>query len=239
MFRVIDLFVQNQFLVMKLPLILINFKCYEAGTGENALKLAKICESVSKKYDKNIAIAPQFTDILLISREVSIPIFSQHIDPIEPGAFTGHVSPSSIKKAGVIGTLINHSERKLTLEEIDKRVKIAKKYGLITVCCSGDIEESKTIAKFNPDFIAYEPPELIGTGISVSQTKPEVVTKTINEIKKINSNIEVLCGAGITNGGDVKKALELGTVGVLVASGVVKAENPENVLVDFVESVKQ
>ena len=224
---------------MELPLILINFKCYGKGTGSNALRLARICESVSKKYDKNIVIAPQFTDVYLISQEVNVPIFSQHIDSIEPGAFTGHVSPSSIKKAGAIGTLINHSERKLTLEEIDKRVKIAKKYGLITICCSRDVEESKDIAKFDPDFIAYEPPELIGTGISVSQTKPEVVTETVNEIKKINPNIKVLCGAGITNGGDIKKALKLGTVGVLVASGVVKAENPENVLVDFVESIKQ
>jgi len=223
---------------MKLPLILINFKCYEVGTGKKALKLAKICESVSKKYKKNIAIAPQFTDICLISKDVDIPIFSQHIDPIEPGAFTGHVSPLSVKNAGAIGTLINHSERKLTLEEIDKRVNVAKKYNLISVCCSGDIGESKEIAKFAPDFIAYEPPELIGTGVSVSQTKPEVVTKTVDVVKKINPDIKVLCGAGITNGEDVKKAIELGTVGVLLASGFVKAANPKEVLVDIVKSVK-
>jgi len=223
---------------MRLPLILINFKCYEAGTGKNALKLARICESVSKKYKKNIAIAPQFTDVYLISREVDIPIFSQHIDPIEAGAFTGHVSPSSIKEAGAVGTLINHSERKLIIGKIEKCVNIAKKYGLVTVCCSRDVKESKDIAKFNPDFIAYEPPELIGTGISVSQTKPEVVTETVNEIKKINPNIKVLCGAGITKGEDVKEALELGTVGVLLASGVVKADNPEDVLVDLAEAIK-
>jgi triosephosphate isomerase len=223
---------------MKLPLIVINFKCYEAGTGSNALKLAKICDFVSKEHGVEIAIAPQFTDIYRISQEVDIPILSQHLDPIEPGAFTGHISARSIKEVGVVGTLINHSERRLKLDEIEKCVSIAKKYRLVTICCSSDVDESKKITNFSPDFIAYEPPELIGTGISVSQTKPEVVVQTVNEVKRINPIVEVLCGAGITDGEDVKKALELGTVGILVASGVVKAEDPEKVLVEFVEAIK-
>lgn len=217
-------------------MILINFKCYEAGTGKKALSLAKICEAVSKKYGINISVAPQFIDILPITKEVDIPVFSQHIDAIEPGSHTGHILPLSVKETGTVGTLINHSERKLPLEEIKKRVEIAKKYGLITVCCSGDIKESKKIAEFGPDFIAYEPPELIGTGIPVSKTKPEVVTKTVNVVKEVNSNIQILCGAGITNGEDVKKAIELGTVGVLVASGVVKAKNPQEVLEEMAKS---
>lgn len=221
---------------MKLPLILINFKCYDAGTGKKAVRLAKICEAVSKKYDTNISISPQFIDICPILKEVDISIFCQHIDPIEPGSHTGHILPLSAKEAGVVGTLINHSERKLSLEEIKKRVEIGKKYNLITICCSGDIEESKKIAEFAPDFIAYEPPELIGTGIPVSKTKPEVVTNTVNVVKKINPNIEVLCGAGITNGEDVKKAIELGTVGVLAASGIVKAKDPQAILEEMAKS---
>jgi triosephosphate isomerase len=223
---------------MKTPLIIVNFKCYEEGTGENALKLAKICESVSKEYKINIAVAPQFTDINLISKKVNIPILSQHLDPIKPGAFTGHVSALALKQSGAAGTLINHSERKLSLDKISECIKTAKGYGLTTVCCSADVNESKEVAKFTPDFIAYEPPELIGTGVSVSQTKPEVVTQTVDAIKKINPNIKVLCGAGITKGEDVKKALELGTVGVLLASGVVKAKDPKKVLIDFAESIK-
>jgi len=223
---------------MKTPLIIVNFKCYEESTGENALKLAKICESVSKEYKINIAVVPQFTDIDLISKNVDIHVLSQHLDPIKPGAFTGHVSGLALKKAGAVGTLINHSERKLELNKLRECIKIAKDYGLISVCCSASVDESKKIAELNPDFIAYEPPELIGTGISVSQTRPEVVTETVKEIKKINPNIKVLCGAGITKGEDVKKALELGTVGVLLASGVVKAANPKNVLIDFAKSIK-
>jgi len=223
---------------MKTPLIIVNLKCYEEGTGNNALKLAKICESVSKEYKINIAVAPQFTDIHLISKKVDIPILSQHLDSIKPGAFTGHISALALKQSGAIGSLINHSERKLNLDKIRECIKTAKDYDLLSVCCSADVNESIEIAKFNPDFIAYEPPELIGTGISVSQTKPEVVTKTVNEVKQVNPKIKVLCGAGITKGEDVKKALELGTVGVLLASGVVKAVNPKNVLIDFAKSIK-
>jgi triosephosphate isomerase len=223
---------------MKIPLIIVNFKCYEEGTGKNALRLAKICESVSKKYKINIAVAPQFTDINLISKKVDIPVLSQHLDPIKSGASTGHVSALALKEAGAVGSLINHSERRLELNKIRECIHAAKDYKLITVCCSANVNESKEIAKFAPDFIAYEPPSLIGTGISVSQTKPEVVTKTVDIIKKINPQIKVLCGAGITNGEDVRKALELGTVGVLVASGIIKAKGPKKVLIEFVESIK-
>lgn len=223
---------------MKTPLIIVNLKCYEEGTGKNALKLAKVCESVSKEYKINIAIVPQFTDIYLISKKVDIPILSQHLDPIKPGAFTGHVSALALKEAGAVGTLINHSERKLGIDKIKECIKIAKDYSLISICCSASVDKCIEIAKLNPDFIAYEPPELIGTGISVSQTKPEVVTETVNEVKRVNSNIKVLCGAGITKGEDVKKALELGTVGVLLASGVVKAKNPKNVLIEFAKSIR-
>lgn len=223
---------------MNTPLIIINFKCYEETTGEKALKLAKMCESVSKEYKINIAVAPQFTDIILITKKVKIPVLAQHLDPIKPGAFTGHVSALALKEAGVIGTLINHSERKLDLDKIRECVQKTKEYGLISVCCSANVNESIEIAKFNPDFIAYEPPELIGSGISVSQTKPEVVTETVNKVKEVNPNIKVLCGAGITKGEDVKKALELGTVGVLLASGVVKAAKPKDVLIDFAKYIK-
>jgi triosephosphate isomerase len=223
---------------MKLPIILVNFKCYEEATGERAFKLAKTCEFVSFEYGINISVVPQFADIRTIADEIEIPVFSQHIDPIDFGAFTGHVTALSVKEVGAIGTLINHSERRLDLEKIKKCIELAKKYGLISVCCSASVDESKDITKFNPDFIAYEPPELIGTGIPVSQTKPEVVKKIVDEIKIINPGIKILCGAGISKGEDVKRALELGTVGVIPASGVVKAANPEDVLVDFAEAIK-
>lgn len=228
---------KNNFLGMKLPIILVNFKCYEESVGERAFKLAKTCEFISLEYGINISIAPQFVDIKTIVEEIEIPVFSQHMDPIEFGACTGHVVPLSLKEAGAIGSIINHSERRLDMERVKKCVELTKKYDLISVCCSASVNESEEIAKFNPNFIAFECPELIGTGIPVSQVKPEVITKCLNEIKKINPKINVLCGAGIKKGKDAKKALELGTVGIILSSGVVKAANPEDILVDLAESI--
>ena len=220
---------------MKLPLILINFKCYK--TGVEALKLAKSCDLISKKYEIKIAVAPQFVDIYRISKEIEIPVFSQHVDPIEVGAFTGHVSIRAIKEAGAIGTLINHSERRLGLDEIEKCVNVAKKYGLRTACCSRDLRESEKIAHFDPDFIAYEDPALIGTGRPISKEKPETVREFVETVKNINPNIIPLCGAGISSGEDVKIALDLGCKGVLIASAVVKAEYPEKVLESIAKSL--
>jgi len=223
---------------MKLPLILINFKTYLEATGKNAVKLAKICEEVAKQYNVNIAVAPAIHDLTEVISEVNIPVFSQHIDPIERnGKHTGHILAENVKRIGVVGTLLNHSERRLSLPEIEECVKIAKRFDLITVCCSENTEQAKEIAKFSPDFIAIEPPELIGTGIPVSKAKPEVVRDTVRIINEINPRIKVLCGAGISSGEDVKKALELGTVGVLVASKVVKAEDPRAVLEDMAKAV--
>jgi len=224
---------------MELPLILVNLKAYLEGTGKKALKLARICKLVSKDYEVNIAVAPQYTDIQQIAKEVKIKIFAQYIDSIKPGAFTGHVSALAIKEAGAIGTLINHSEKKLSLKEIKKCVEMARKNDLISIVCSDSLMKSKDIANLDPDFIAYEPPELIGTGVSVSKTKPQVVTEIVNLIERINSGIKVLCGAGITSGEDVRKALELGTEGVLVASAVVKAKNPKKVLVEFAKATQE
>jgi triosephosphate isomerase len=224
---------------MKLPLILINFKTYLESLGENAIKLAKICESISKEQEVNISIAPEFFDLSKVISEVKIPVFAQHIDPIERGEkYTGHVVAENLKKIGATGTLINHSEKRLELKEIEKCVEVAKKSGLIPICCSESPAKSREIAKFGPDFIAIEPPELIGSGIAVSEAKPEVVSRGVEVIHEINKNIKVLCGAGISKGEDVKKALELGTVGVLVASAVVKARNPGDILEEMAKVKK-
>lgn len=222
---------------MKLPLILINFKCYKEATGKNALKLAKTCEKVEKEYGINIGVAPQFTDLYQISKKVKIPVFAQHADAIEYGAFTGHVSPLALKELGIKGSLINHSEKKLSLKEIKDCIEIMKKHKLISVVCADSLMRGKEIARFSPDFIAYEDPFLIGTGQAISKVKPDSVKNFVESIKKINPRVKVLCGAGITSGEDVKKALELGTKGVLVASGVVKAKDPRKVLEDFAKSI--
>lgn len=222
------------------PSIIINFKAYEESTASKAVELAKSCETVAKRYQLNIFVAPQYSDIVRVSQNVEkIKVIAQHIDPFSPGPYTGHVTALSVKEAGAVGTLINHSERKLQIKDIEACILLSRKYGLLSICCAEDIRTSQNILELNPDYLAYEPPELIGSGISVSKVKPEVVSSVVDLAGKINPRTRVLCGAGIVDGEDVRKALDLGTTGVLVASSVVKAKNPIGILVEFAESVSK
>ncbi|KYH37631.1 MAG: triosephosphate isomerase [Candidatus Bathyarchaeota archaeon B24] len=221
---------------IKYPVIIVNFKIYIQSVGRKGLELAKIAEKVSKETGVCIGVAPQTPDIRLIAENTEIPVFAQHIDPLPPGRGTGAVLPEAVKEAGAIGTLINHSEKRLRLADIDECVKRAREVGLISLVCTNTPEVTYATAALGPDIIAYEPPELIGTGIPVSKAKPEAVTAALELVRKINPGLPVLCGAGITTGEDVKKALELGTRGVLLASGVVKAKDPYKVLLDMANS---
>lgn len=222
---------------IKTPIILVNFKTYAEATGEKAIKLAEMAEKASVETGVCIGVAPQFSDIAIIAKKVSIPVFAQHIDPIKYGSFTGHVLPESIKCAGAIGTLINHSERRLKLADIDATITRAREVGLISVVCTNNTSVSASAAALKPNMIAVEPPELIGTGIPVSKAKPEVVTSTVEAVRKIDPDVVVLCGAGITSGEDVAAAIKLGTKGVLVASGIVKAKDPYKVMLEFAEAI--
>jgi triosephosphate isomerase len=219
------------------PLILINFKAYAEASGKKGLQLAKVAEKLSKEYGVTIAVAPQLTDLLFIAQQVDIPVFSQHVDDVSPGSHTGHVTLEAVKDAGAIGTMVNHSERRVRADQIDVVVKRARQLNLVTVVCTNTPEVTAAMAALGPDMVAIEPPELIGTGIPVSKAKPEVVTSSVDLVKKINPNVKVLCGAGITTGDDVAAALRLGTVGVLLASGVVKAKDWEKAILDLIRPI--
>jgi len=225
-------------LKLQTPLILVNFKTYLEATGKRAVELARKAEKASRETNVQIGVAPQFTDIALVAETVEIPVFAQHIDPIEPGSFTGHVLAEAVKEAGAVGTIINHSERQLRLFEIDAAVKIARRKGLVSVVCANNQSISGAVAALNPDVVAVEPPELIGTGIPVSKAEPEIVRATVEIVRRVNPKVVILCGAGISCGDDVKAALKLGTQGVLVASAVVKAKDQYRVLLEFAEKAR-
>jgi triosephosphate isomerase len=220
------------------PLILVNFKTYSEATGKKAVELAKKAEKVSLETKVSIGVAPQFTDIAAVASSTEIPVFAQHIDPIEPGSYTGHVLADAVKEAGAMGTLINHSERQLKLSDIDMAVRVAREKKLVSVVCANNQTVSAAAAALKPDIIAVEPPELIGTGIPVSKAKPEVVLNTVKLVKEVNPKVTVLCGAGISHGEDVTAALRLGTQGVLVASSIVKAKDQYRILREFAEATE-
>ncbi|HDM25341.1 MAG TPA: triose-phosphate isomerase [Thermoplasmatales archaeon] len=224
--------------MLRVPIIVVNVKTYAEATGKKALEIAEIMSKVAKETDANLAIAVQHPDIKIVADNVDIPVLAQHIDPIEPGSHTGWILAEAVKEAGAIGTLLNHSEHRLKLADIDTCIKLAKENELTTIVCSNNLDTSKAIAALKPDFVAIEPPELIGGDISVTTANPEIVADTVKEVRAINREIKILCGAGVKKGEDVSKAIELGTDGVLLASGVVKAQNKEEVLKDLVSGLK-
>ena len=204
---------------------------------EYALELARALKSASEESGITMVAAPQAADIYRIQDQISLPIFAQHIDPITPGGHTGSNLIETLIEAGISGSLINHSENRMKLADIDEVIQLCKQNDIESCVCTNNIATSKAIATFSPDAVAVEPPELIGTGIPVSQAQPEVVEDSVKGVKSINKKIKVLCGAGISTGDDMKAAMDLGADGVLLASGIVKAENPKEALLDLVSKL--
>ncbi len=223
---------------IELPIIAINFKTYTQATGERAVTLAKKCEQVAIENGVTIIVAPQIADIYRVSSSVDIPVFSQHLDAGEPGRFTGHSLGETLLEAGCSGSLLNHSENRMQLADIEASVRKAEHLGLYTIVCTNNPLVSVAAAAVNPSAVAVEPPELIGSGISVSQAQPEIISGTVEQIRAVNKDVVILCGAGISNGDDVKSALKLGSQGVLLASAVAKSDKPEDVLNDLIAPIK-
>jgi len=188
-----------------------------------------------QKRGVSVVVAPQIPDIYRVSLAVDIPVFSQHLDPGDPGRYTGHVLGETLVEAGCSGTLINHSEKRMQLADIEDAIRKAETLGLYTIVCTNNPLVSVAAAALNPSAIAVEPPELIGTGISVTQAQPEVISGTVDQIRVVNKNVTILCGAGISTGDDVVASIKLGAQGVLLASAVAKSDTPGDVLRGLVE----
>jgi triosephosphate isomerase len=131
--------------------------------------------------------------------------------------------PEVAKSFGASGSILNHSEHQLDMETISELVQRLRDLQMTSVVCAASVTEVKRIADIGPDYIAIEPPELIGTGKAVSKEDPAIITNSVRSIQ--GSNSLVICGAGITHKNDVSKAMELGSNGILVASGIVKASS--------------
>ncbi len=218
--------------------VVLNFKTYAEATGLAALKLSRICEEASDQYDGEMVVVPQTADLRLISENVSIPVYAQHVDGVGFGGFTGSITAASIKAAGASGTLINHSERRLKLAEIEASLSASRAEGLSTIVCTNNIATTRAAAALKPDYVAVEPPELIGSGIPVSKADPEVVRGSVEAVKRIEPGVGVLCGAGISRGDDLLAALELGSEGVLLASGIVKAKDQRKALEELLSGIR-
>jgi triosephosphate isomerase len=219
--------------MLKTPIFITNFKNYEQAIGQNAVKLALIHQQVAEDTGASIAVAVNPIDLQAVSEAVSIPVFAQHVDPIDFGSFTGHILPQALKRAGAIGSLLNHSERRLDPEFLTNAMACAQKASLVRVLCTESPEEAEKLIQLDPDFLAFEPPELIGSSSkSVSTEAPESIAKVV----AMSSGIPIIVGAGINKPEDIKIALKLGASGFLVASSVVKSKNPAKTLKEFINA---
>ena len=217
-------------------MFVINCKNYEEVAGDKIIKFVKIAEKISKKYKVKIAISPPQHLVGLVANS-SIPILAQHIDVSKVGSTTGFIIPELLKKSKVKGSLINHSEHRIANKEIEKLVLKLKELKMISILCVKDIAEVKKYVKLNPDYIAIEPPELIGSGKAVSKEKPELIAKAASIVNDSKNKTKLLCGAGIVSGEDVTKAIELGSKGILVASGIIKAKDWNKVISEFAKAL--
>ena len=217
---------------MDKPLIVVNFKTYESASGQSAEDLAASMEKFTNRNFRMIAVVSAFDLHSIASNSTNLEVWSQHLDPVGKGSYTGWLEPESAIFRGAVGTIINHAEHKVSIKHVKELMdKLPSDFPICA--CAADVSEAIELAKLNPTFIAVEPPELIGGDISVTTADPSIVTDTVKAVKSVNSNVRVLCGAGVKNGSDVRKAIELGAEGVLLASGVTKAEDVNAVLDDL------
>lgn len=212
---------------MKPPVLVINFKTYRSSFGARAREIARAAERISRDLGVEVAVSPPLVETAAIAREVSIPVLAQHGDPLYYGAHTGHVPLEALRDAGVRGVLVNHSEDPLDLRSIVRISEISRDLGLETLVCADSVGMARLVAEYaRPSAVALEPPELIGTGTAVSRARPEVISRGVSAVKSVSKEILVLAGAGISEGVDVEKALDLGAEGVLVASAIMLSKDP-------------
>lgn len=215
------------------PLFLLNLKSYPGALGPGAEKLAQMLEEQGKAAGVAVAIAPATPDLGRIASAVSIPVVAQHVDAIDAGPHTGYIPAESVEEAGGRGSLVNHSEHPLPPQLVQATVRRLKGLGLIAVVCATDVRAAGRLASTAPGYLAIEPPELIGGKRSVSTTRPEVVSGAVEAVRKVAPSTLVLCGAGVHDGKDVARALELGSEGVLVASAVARARDPRRAIAEL------
>ena len=208
---------------IRAPYFEIGPKCFM--WGQRMLKLAQAVDRIAEKYDLDVIVTPQYADIRLLAENTKrIHVYAQHMDALRPGRGLGSVLPESVKEAGAVGVMLNHAEKKLTLDQIRESIARADEVGLATIVCADSVEEIRQVAEMGPNLIVAEPTELIGTGVASDMG---YVRDTIEAVRKINPDIMVLQGAGISGPADVANVIRAGAQATGCTSGVMKAADPE------------
>jgi len=215
--------------------VVVNLKTYESAHGASAEALAEAMAGVHTDA-RLVAAVSAFDLAAVVAAAPDLEVWCQHLDPIEFGSFTGWLHPATAVERGASGTLINHAEHKVSIEHVAMLLDQVPE-GFTVCACAADIEEARALSALQPDYVAIEPPELIGGDVSVTSADPEIVRATTAAVREISEQVGILCGAGVKSGADVAAAIELGTTGVLLASGVTQAEDPAAVVSDLVSAL--
>ena len=220
--------------------IALNLKTYAESTGAAGEVLWKLADEVAASSPQvEVIVCPQIPFLQQAAWQLKhATLFAQSCDAARQGQSTGAVTPEALSAAGAAGTLVNHSEKKIAHTQVKEVVERCSKLGLRVVACADTVEEGVALARFSPWAVAVEPPELIGSGISVSSAKPELVKNSVKKIRETSKNSLVLVGAGVSTAADVAKSVELGAEGVLLASSFVKAKEPKKLLREMVEGLE-
>jgi len=201
-------------------LVVVNFKTYQTAHGASAEELALAMSGI--ETDARMIAAVSALDLAaVVAAAPNLEVWCQHLDPVGFGSNTGWLHPETAIERGASGTLINHAEHKVSIEHVAMLLDQVPE-GFEVCACAADVDEAMALAALVPTYVAVEPPELIGGDTSVTSADPGIVSGTAAAVREVG----ILCGAGVKTGADVAKAIELGTIGVLLASGVTKAEDP-------------
>jgi triosephosphate isomerase len=210
---------------LRAPVFEVGLKGYVYGA--EAVRLAEAADRLSQELDVSIIFDPQAVDIPAVVRATGrLLVFAQHMDPVAVGRGVGAVLPEALREAGAVGTLLNHSERRMTLGDIDRAIRRADEVGLATLVCADSPEEAAAVAQLGPDIVLAEPPELIATSRSAATEMRGFVERSVEMVRRVDPGIIVMCGAGVQTPDDVAKMIELGVGGTGSSSGVLKAADP-------------
>ena len=206
-------------------MIWLSLKTYLQSSGDQVITLLKIAQKVSQDTKVPIIPCAQSSDIYRIKQELKIEVWAQHVDPIDPGRHSGYISPHSTKQAGATGTVLNHGEHLIKPTLIKKTMAKAHQYGLQTLVICETLDLAYQVSKYNPKYLAYEKAALIAGPVSMIDKEEASISKLAKAIPQ-----PLIVGAGITTGDHVRRTVKAGGKGVILASAVVKASDPEKKL---------
>ena len=219
------------------PFFEIGPKAYTFGA--EMLRIAVRADELSREYDVQIIVDPQYVDIPIIAQHVERAlVFAPHMDSLERGRGQGSVLPEAVKAAGAVGVLLNHVERRLSRAELARTISRADEVGLATMVCTDDVDDAVSVAELEPNIIVVELPELIGTGGGTANDGASIIA-TDEAIWSVNPEIRVLHGAGIGCAQDVFDVIAAGAQATGSSSGVFKAADPEAMLEAMIRAARE